>query len=54
MYQNDLNEIIMTVEEFHKLTVTERETVEELIEIYGGETSLATVLTYIKEKEEVM
>ena len=44
----------MTTEEFHNLTLTERETVEELITVYGGETSLATVLTYIKEKEEVM
>ena len=51
MYQNDLNQIIMTVDEFHDLQTNPSENIKELIELYGGETTLAEVLEYLVEQE---
>ena len=51
MYQNDLNQIIMTVDEFHDLQTNPSENIKELIELYGGETTLDEVLEYLVEQE---
>ena len=52
MYQNDLGQIIMSVEEFKNIIPTELETVEGLIELYGAETTLMEVVDFLKEQEE--
>ena len=51
MYQNIDGEIVMSIKEFEELVPTELETVEELIKLYGSETTLMEVLDFLKEKE---
>lgn len=41
----------MTTEEFDNLNTNPSENIKELIELYGGETTLAEVLEYLVEQE---
>ena len=52
MRRNTEGNIVLTEQEFIDIVGNELDTVKNLIELYGAETSLMEVMDYLKEKEE--